>query len=140
MIERKEFVATALNLADEAFIVNVAFFSSDANIRLFYRPQIASLKADEAPTDISSKYVKFIDVFSSNLAAKLPKYTKINNHAIDLIEAKQSPYGSIYSLELVELETLKTHIKTNLVNGFIKLFKSPAVTSIFFDQNPDSSF
>ena len=46
----------------------------------------------------------------------------------------------IYSLGLVELETLKTYIETNLANGFIRLFKSPAGASILFDRKPDRSF
>ena len=36
----------------------------------------------------------------------------INNHAVYLIESKQTFYGPIYSLGPVELETLKTYIKT----------------------------
>ena len=38
----------------------------------------------------------------------------------------------MYNLELVELETLKTYIKTNLVSDFIKLFKSFTVALILF--------
>ena len=45
--------------------------------------------------------------------------TKINEHAIKLEEKKSSPFKSIYSLRLVELEALKTYIKINLVNSFI---------------------
>lgn len=33
---------------------------------------------------------------------------------------KQPLYGPIYSLKLVELETLKTYIKTNLARGWHK--------------------
>lgn len=49
----------------------------------------------------------------------LPKYTKINIYAINLKKSKQPLYGPIYSLELVELNTLKTYIKTNLAKDFI---------------------
>ena len=31
----------------------------------------------------------------------------------------KQPYRSIYSLSLIEFETLKIYIKTNLTNGFI---------------------
>ena len=50
---------------------------------------------------------------------ELPKLTGINNQAIDLIESKQTLYGPIYSLGPVELETLKTYIKTWPMDLFI---------------------
>ena len=72
-------------------------------------------------------------------AAELVENTKINKHAIKLEESKQSPFGLIYSLRSVELETLKTYIKNNLANGFIRTFKSPAKALILFDKKPDGS-
>ena len=42
---------------------------------------------------------------------ELSKLTGINDQVIDLIESKQTLYGPVYSLELVEFETLKTYIK-----------------------------
>ena len=41
--------------------------------------------AEKAPTKVSAKYLDFTDVFSSDLASKLPKHTKINNQAIELV-------------------------------------------------------
>ena len=70
---------------------------------------------------------------------ELSENTEINEHAIELEENKQPPFGPIYSLGPVELETLKTYIKTNLANNFIRPFKSPARTSIFFNRKPDKS-
>ena len=64
----------------------------------------------------------------------------MNNYAIKLEKGKQLLFGPIYSLGSVELETLKTYIKANLANGFIRPFKSPAKALIFFDQKPDKSF
>ena len=61
----------------------------------------------------------------------------MNEHAIKLEEDKQPHFGPIYSLGLVKLETLKTYIKTILVNGFIRPFKSPAGAPILFDRKPD---
>ena len=63
----------------------------------------------------------------------------MNNHVIELINDWQSQYGCIYSLGLIELETLKTYIKNNIVNGFIKLSKSPIGALIFFDKKPNGS-
>ena len=52
-------------------------------------------------------------------AIELLENTRINEHAIKLKKDKQSPFGPVYSLELIELETLKTDIKINLANDFI---------------------
>ena len=71
---------------------------------------------------------------------ELPENTGINKHAIELQDGKQPPYGSIYSLKLVKLETLKTYIETNLKTGFIGPSKSPGGTSILFDKKSDGNF
>ena len=63
----------------------------------------------------------------------------MNQHAIELQKDQQPSYGSIYNLGLVELETLKTYIKTNFANSFIWTSKSPAGTSILFVRKPDGS-
>ena len=63
----------------------------------------------------------------------------MNEYIIELEEGKQPPFRSIYSLGPVELEILKTYIKTNLANGFIRPSKSPAGALILFDQKPDES-
>ena len=70
---------------------------------------------------------------------ELPKNTGINEHAIKLIEGKQLPYRPIYSLGLVELETLKAFIETHLTTGFIQLSKSPNGAPILFDKKFDGS-
>ncbi len=86
-----------------------------------------------------SQYANFVDVFSPKLAIEFPEYIRINNHAIELVDDWQSLYSLTYSLRLVELETLKAYIKNNLPNNFIRPFKSPARTSIFFDQKPNGN-
>ncbi len=50
---------------------------------------------------------------------ELLENTGLNEHAIELVEGKQPPYGPIYALSPVKLETLKTYIKTYLKTGFI---------------------
>ena len=40
----------------------------------------------------------------------------------------------------MELEILKTYIKTHLKTGFIRPFKSPASTPILFNKKLDGSF
>ena len=70
----------------------------------------------------------------------LPERIEPNEHVIDLEDGKQPPYGPIYSLGSVELETLKTYIKTHLKTGVIPPSKSSADAPILFDKKPDGSF
>ena len=49
---------------------------------------------------------------------ELPENTGRNEYAIEPVDGKQSPYGPIYVLSLLELETLKTYIETHLKTGF----------------------
>ena len=95
--------------------------------------------AEEVPTKVPAEYSDFADVFSPDLASELLEHTGINNHAIELVDGQQPPYDPIYSLEPVELETLKAYIETNLANGFIRSSKSPSNAPILFDQKSDSS-
>lgn len=82
---------------------------------------------------ILSEYLDFTDDFSKKSAIKLSEYSVINEHLIGLETSKQLFYSLIYSLDLVELKTLKTYIKTHLANGFIQLSKSPVRAPILFD-------
>ena len=102
-----------------------------------YQAQVVVVTSEK--TGIPAEYSDFSNRFSSDSAAKLPEYTKINNYTIDLLDNKQPPYGPIYSLRPVELEMLKTYIKANLANGLIKSFKSPAVALILFVQKNNGS-
>ena len=94
---------------------------------------------DEALTKVPSEYADFVDIFSPKLAAELPEHTEINDNAIKLVDDQQLPYNLIYSLGLVELETLKAYIENNLINGFIRPSKSPAGAPTLFDKKPNGS-
>ena len=85
------------------------------------------------------KYSDFADVFLEKPANVLAERTGANEHAIELKKGNQPPYGSIYSLGLVELKTFKIYIETNLANGFIWALKSPANTQILFVRKPNDS-
>ena len=123
----------------EAFMVHVATLFSSMEVHLDQKIQIAALIADKALVTIPVEYSDFEDVFFKESAMVLPEHTEINMHVIDLEESKQPPYGPIYSLGPVELETLKTYIETNLANSFICLSKSPAGAPILFDKKVDGS-
>ena len=108
------------------------------SIHLARKAQIALLIAKKVKIPIN--YLDFSDVFSEEKVLVLPEITDLNQHAIELQEGQQPPYGPIYSLGPIELETLKTYIKTNLANDFIWPSKSPAGAPIFFVRKPDGSF
>ena len=145
---KKELTAITLDLKHETYVVHVVSLSSTLlesfgstllNVHLFRRPQISGLIAEEVLTKIPAKYLDFADVFSSDLASELPEHIGINNHTIKLVDGQQPPYGLIYNLRPVELETLKAYIETNLANGFIKPSKSLAGAPILFNRKSDGS-
>ena len=144
LMGKKEFVAIVFDVEHKIFIVDIMSFSFtmflsstpfDTDIYPFHRFQIAGLIAKKAFIKVFDKYVNFADVFSLDLTSKLFKHTKINDHTIKVVNSQQLPYKLIYSLKLVELETLKAYIETNLVNRFIKSSKSPTSAPIFLTKS-----
>ena len=103
------------------------------------RAQVRALIFDKALIEVSAKYSHYSNIFSLENAVELPENTRINEHIIKLEEDKQPPFRPIYSLGPVELKTLKTYIKANLANGFIRPFKFSVKAPIFFDWKPDES-
>lgn len=86
---KKEFAVITLNLEYETFAFYVTYFSStplNTNVHLFHRAQIAGLIAKKPFTKIFARYVDFTDIFSWNLASKLPKHIGINNYTIKLVD------------------------------------------------------
>ena len=139
IIDKREFAAAALNTDDKTFVVHVAALVKPMTMLIhpFCHAQVVVLTSKE--TGILTEYFDFSDVFSSDSATELPEHTGINDHPINLLDNKQPPYGPIYSLGLVELEMLKTYIKTNLASSFIRPSKSPSSASIQFIQKKDGS-
>ena len=107
-------------------------------IYLSYQAQVALLTNKESR--ISVEYFNFSNVFSSESALEIEKYTRINDHSINLLDNKQTSLGLIYSLGLIELKTLKAYIETNLASGSIKLSKSLTGTPIPFVQRNNGNF
>ena len=129
----------ALDENVEAFVVHMSSLSlgSKITIHLVRKAQIALLLIKKII--VQAEYLDFANVFSKKSAKVLSEQIEVNEQAIKLEESKQPPYEPIYSLGPVELETLKTYIKTNLANGFIWPFKSPAGTPILFLQKRNDS-
>ena len=96
-MDKKEFAAAALDSEHEIYVVHIGLVSSVAlsksspfklNIHSFHKPCISSLIAEEALIKVPDKYVNFTGIFSLDLAFKLPKYTRINDHAIKLVNSR----------------------------------------------------
>ena len=119
-------------------MVHISFPKSKIIIYPAKEAQLAFLLAEEVI--VLTKYSDFADVFSEKSANVLPERTGANEHIIKLEEGKQPLYRPIYSLEPVELKTLKTYIKINLTNSFIRTSKSPADAPILFVCKPNGSF
>ena len=141
LIEKKEFTAATLDLKYEAFLVYIAALNINLNDKVYpsKKAWIAHLKANKVFTKILNRYADFADDFSSKLAAKLPEHTRINDHVIELVDDQQPLYGPIYSLKPVELKILKTYIKNNLANNFIRPSKSPAGVFILLNKTLNDS-
>ena len=131
-----------MNADSEIFVMHVTF---QKRKEIFVDPgrktqikaqggaQVRALLFDKAPTEIMAEYSDYSNVFSAKNTTELPENTGMNEHAIELEEDKQPPFGSIYSQGPVELETLKTYIKINLANNFIRFSKFPAGALILFN-------
>lgn len=59
----------------------------------------------------------------------------INYYTIKLIDNQQPLYKLIYSLGFREQKMFKIYIKTNLANGFIRLYKFLRKVAIFYIKN-----
>ncbi len=138
LIDKREFARAALDKKSETFVIHISALEA-TTIHPSQAAQIAALQWDKAPTEIPAEYSDYADVFLSDLAMELPENTRMNEHAIELVEEKQPPYRPIYALSPVELETLKIYIKTHLKTGFIQPSKSPARAPILFDKKLDGS-
>ena len=95
---KKKLIAAALDPDHETFVVHVTSFSSNpliasldsislnADVYPFCRPPISGLITKEASTKVINKYVNFANVLSPDFVSALPKHTKINHHAIKLVD------------------------------------------------------
>ena len=94
---KKEFAVTSLNPEYETYIVYIGLVSSvilpssfplKLNVYPSRRTQVSDLIAEKALIKVLDKYVNFADVFSLDLISKLPKHTRINDHAIKQVNSQ----------------------------------------------------
>ena len=88
LMEKKEFAAVALDPEHEAFVIHIVALSIDSSneVHPLKKAQIAQMKANKASSKVPSEYANFADVFSPKLAAELSEHTRINDHAIELVD------------------------------------------------------
>ena len=152
LVDPKEFIIAAFDADSKTVVVHVAIREQEemtidpeqkaqigAQSGAQTRVLVRVLNFNKASTEVPAEYSDYSNVFLTENAAELLENTGMKNHAIELEKGKQSPFGPIYSLGPVELETLKTYIKTNLANDFIRPSKSPAGALILFDKKLDGS-
>jgi hypothetical protein len=96
---------------------------------------VASVNPDPAEMDLTTivpeKFKPYVKVLGKELADKLPDH-KPYNHAIDLKDGEQPPWGLIYPLNETELQALWDYLKEMLQLGKIRPSKSPAAAPIIF--------
>jgi hypothetical protein len=96
---------------------------------------IASVNPDLAKVDpttiIPERFQQYVKVLGKELTDKLPDY-KLYDHATDLKDGKQPPWGPMYPLNETELQVLWDYLKEILELGNIYPFKSPAAALIIF--------
>jgi hypothetical protein len=96
---------------------------------------VTSVNPDLAEVDpatiVLEKFQQYVKVLGKELADKLPNH-KLYDHAIDLKDGKQPPWGAIYPLNQIELQALWDYLKEMLELGKIRPSKSPATAPIIF--------
>ena len=92
----------------------------------------------EGDIKLPDRYKEFSDVFDKVKANTLPEHRPYDC-PIDLQPGKEPPWGPIYNLSPVELETLREYIDENLANGFIRHSRSPGSAPIFFVKKKNGS-
>ena len=79
------------------------------------RDNLAS-RAVSAKDVVPAEYHDFLPLFDEVIARELPPH-RLYDHSIPLKEGFSPPFGPIYSLNRVGLETLKTWIEDNIAKG-----------------------
>ena len=81
-------------------------------------------------------YKKRARVFSDIEAGKLPPF-KEGDHALDLVDGEEPPYGPLYNLSQRELKVLREYLDNALLQGLIRHSTSPAGAPVLFVPKKD---
>ena len=77
------------------------------------------------------QYWDYHSVFDGQYSDELPPHRSFD-HAIDMVEGEEPPWGPIYALSEKELEVLRTYLADMLTSGKIRPSKSSAGAPILF--------
>jgi hypothetical protein len=80
---------------------------------------------------IPAVYHEFLSVFSQSASDSLPPHRSFD-HAIELKDGEEPPWGPIYALSETELTALREYLEEMLRTGKIRPSKSPAGAPILF--------
>jgi hypothetical protein len=101
-------------------------------------PNETTDKEDPNLENIPAEYHDLAKLFSKNEADKMPPH-KSYDHKINLMPGMEFPFGPIYKLSPIELETLHDYVEENLKKGFIRHFQSQCAAPIVFVKKKDGS-
>ena len=135
LINKKDFAKAAFNENIEAFVVYITFFTLKLIIYLARKAQIALFLAKKVIVPV--KYSRFADVFLKKSAKILLKRIRIRYWVGKRQTTTPRP---IYNLVMIELNTFKTYIKTNLDNEFFTALKLLENILILFARKLNYSF
>lgn len=136
----KSFAEDALDKACGVYVMHVKHLPdlhpspSNAAPQAMSAMDLKQQAFDVTEVTISDVYKEFSDVFSDDKANIFPDHG-LDDHAIDLIDDRQPPYGPVYNLSEVKLTVLRQYIDKHLANQFICPSKSPAGAPILFVKN-----
>ena len=135
-----------MSIASRIQLINVKNWAdnieNNENALIYLLAVMSAIKQDKLKlliTDLTllNCYKKYADVFLKDLVNQLLE-NKSYDHAIDLEPGKTASYESLYNLSEMKLTTLWDYIDMNLLNDFIKSFKSSVEALILFIKKKDS--
>ena len=84
---------------------------------------------------IPPRYHRFIPMCQKEDADQLPPH-RYSDHAIELEEGKQPPFGPLYSMSDLELQALRDYLEEQLAKGFIQSSSSSSASPVLFVRKP----
>lgn len=123
MVDNEEFNKICQAESTQAFVMEYTDLRRD--------PQGAAFHKNVKIIKLPSQYAEFKNVFDQNEADVLSEHGPYN-HAIEIEESKEPPFGPVYNMSITELNALKEYVNEMLTKGFIRPSKFPAGAPVIF--------